>query len=62
MDNETEKQIQENILCVLASNLKDLTQQFKQNEKNHYIKVKDIHGEEDQAKSKKQKELDDKYF
>lgn len=62
MDNPTDKQIQENILCVLASHLKDLTHAFKQNEKNHYIKVKDIHGEEDHAKSKKQKELDDKYF
>lgn len=39
-----------------------MTQTFKQNEKYHYIKVKDIHGEEDTAKNKKQKELDDKYF
>lgn len=39
-----------------------MTQTFKQNEKHHYIKVKDIHGDEDTAKNKKQKELDDKYF
>lgn len=39
-----------------------MTQTFKQNEKQHYVKVKDIHGEDDMAKSKKQKELDDKFF
>ena len=47
---------------MLASKLKDVTHEFKQNEKQHYVKVKDIHGEEDIAKNKKQKELDDGYF
>jgi len=47
---------------VLASKLKDLTQTFKQNEKQHYVKVKDIHGEDDIFKNKKQKELDDQFF
>lgn len=46
----------------MASKLKDITQAFKQNEKQHYVKVKDIHGEDDMAKNKKQKELDDKFF
>ena len=62
MQNQTDEQIKDNILSILASKLKDMTYKFKQNEKQHYIKVKDIHGEEDIAKNKKQKELDDKYF
>ena len=40
-------------MSVLASKLKDMTLKFKQNEKEHYVKVKDIHGEEDMAKNKK---------
>ena len=49
-------------MSILASKLKDLTHQFKNNEKEHYEKVKDFHGEEDNAKMKKQKFMDDQYF
>ena len=53
MGNPTDEQIKDNILSILAQKLKDVTFAFKQNEKQHYVKVKDIHGEEDMAKSKK---------
>lgn len=47
-------------MTTLASKLQKLTAEFKQNEKNHYIKVKDFHGD-DEIDKKKQK-LDDGYF
>ena len=47
---------------ILASKLKDLTLKFKQNEKDHYIKVKDFHGDDDSAKKDKQAQLDDQFF
>ena len=49
-------------MSILATKLKDLTHQFKNNEKQHYEKVKEFHGEEDSAKMKKQKIIDDQYF
>ena len=33
---------------------------FKTSEKEHYIKVKDFHGDDDQ--DRKKKDLDDKFF
>ena len=53
MKNQTDEQIKDNILSILASKLKDMTFKFKQNEKDHYVKVKDIHGEDDIVKQKK---------
>ena len=47
-------------MTTLASKLTQLTQSFKQNEKNHYIKVKDFHGEDDGVKKKNQ--MDDGFF
>ena len=46
----------------MATKLKDLTMAFKQNEKEHYIKVKDFHGEDEQLENKKKKDMDDKFF
>lgn len=44
----------------MAVRLRDQTQRFQDNEKAFYVKVKDFHG--DDEPSKKQQELDDKYF
>lgn len=44
----------------LAAKLKDTTQKFKNNEKQHYVKLKDLHG--DDPFDQKKKHLDDEYF
>ena len=44
----------------LAERLKDLTCQFKNNEKQHYVKIKEFHGDDDSIS--KQKKLDDDFF
>jgi len=59
-DTKADEQIKTNIISTLASKLKDVTMRFKQSEKEHYIKVKDFHGDDDQ--DKKKKDLDDKFF
>lgn len=59
-DTKADEQIKTNITSTLASKLKDVTMRFKQSEKEHYIKVKDFHGDDDQ--DKKKKDLDDKFF
>ena len=59
-DSKTDEQIKKNITSILASKLKDVTMRFKQSEKEHYIKVKDFHGDDDQ--DRKKKDLDDKFF
>ena len=46
-----------NILATLASKLQILTRNFKDNEKNHYIKVKEFHGDDVGVKKK-----DDGFF
>jgi hypothetical protein len=51
-ESKSDEQIKQNIMSTLASKLTQLTQNFKQNEKNHYIKVKDFHGEDDGVKKK----------
>lgn len=45
----SQEQIKQNIICILAGKLRELTMRFKQNEKEHYIKVKDFHGDDDVA-------------
>ena len=47
-------------MSTLASKLKDVTMKFKQSEKEHYVKVKDFHVDDDD--SKKKKDFDDKFF
>ena len=42
----------------LAARLKDFTVDFKNNEKEHYVKLKEFHGDENVD----QKNMDDKYF
>ena len=51
-ESKSDEQIKQNIMSTLASKLTQLTQNFKQNEKSHYIKVKDFHGEDDGVKKK----------
>lgn len=49
-DSESESvsddKIKQNIRTHLASKLSDLTLKFKNNEKEHYTKLKDLHGED----------------
>ena len=59
-ESKSDEQIKSNILTTLASKLQILTRNFKDNEKNHYIKVKEFHGD-DENLQKKQK-MDDGYF
>lgn len=59
-DSKSDEQIKTNIMRHLAERLKNITQKFKSNEKEHYIKVKEFHGDDELiAKNKK---LDDEYF
>jgi hypothetical protein len=46
-------------VSILACNIRDITQRYKQNEKEHYIKVKDFHGEDEEVKGKKKHIEDD---
>lgn len=58
--SNSDDQIKKNIMSLLASRMRDLTQSFKQNEKDFYIKVKEFHGDDDTLQ--KQKTIDDQYF
>lgn len=59
-DSKSDEQIKNNITSTLASKLKEVTIKFKQNEKEHYIKVKDFHGDDDV--DRKKNDIDDKFF
>ena len=51
-ESKSDEQIKQNIMTTLAAKLQKLTSEFKSNEKNHYIKVKDFHGDDDIQKKK----------
>ena len=59
-ESKADEQIKNNITSTLASKLKDVTMKFKNNEKEHYVKVKDFHGDDDV--SRKKNDNDDKFF
>lgn len=59
-ESKSDEQIKQNILTNYGSKLQLLTRNFKDNEKNHYIKVKEFHGDDDHAIKKRQ--LDDGFF
>lgn len=59
-DSTSDDQIKNNITRFLAERLRDLTLTFKNNEKEHFVKVKEFHGDDDSTF--KSKRLDDEYF
>jgi syntaxin 16 len=59
-ESKSDEQIKINIMRHLAEKMKDLTIDFKNNEKEHYVKIKEFHGDDDVHT--KQKKLDDEFF
>ena len=59
-DGQADDQVKQNILTELASRMKDMAFKFKANEKEFYVKVKDLHG--DDSEDLKQRQMDDEYF
>jgi len=59
-ESACDEKIKANILSILAGRLRELTSQFKANEKAHFLKVKEFHGDETAARSEGQ--LDDQFF
>lgn len=55
-EHEADEQIKENILSILAGRLRELTSAFKSNEKEHFLKLKEFHGDDCSVP------LDDKFF
>ena len=59
-ESKSDEQIKTNIMRHLAERLRDLTFNFKNNEKEHYIKIKEFHGDDAGISSKNK--LDDEFF
>jgi hypothetical protein len=52
--------VRKNIQMSLANKLKDITQELKRSEKEHFLKVQELHGEgENRSKDEKDKFLND---
>mmetsp|Transcript_20139 Transcript_20139/g.19109 ORF Transcript_20139/g.19109 Transcript_20139/m.19109 type:complete len:120 (+) Transcript_20139:414-773(+) len=45
-EDDADEQIRKNIQISLATRLKDLTMEIKRSEKEHFLKVQELHGEE----------------
>ena len=45
-EGQSDDMVKQNIMTLLASRMKDMAFKFKANEKEFYVKVKDLHGDD----------------
>ena len=56
-ESKADEQIKTNIVSHLAEKLRDLTLDFKSNEKEHFLKLKEFHGDDEPNQRQQQDDL-----